>query len=283
LARPAPPRPIPTRRNAGEYEKARQNYEKAAENQPARNDLQYNHGDAAYKAGEYSEAEEAFRGALETPDLGLQENTYYNLGNAQYEHGEAMRKVDTKKTIGLWEQALHSYDSALKLKTTADAKHNYDFVKKKLEELKQQQQQKEQQDKNEQSKSGNQNQSGPGSPQDQNQGNNPQPNQPGQNNPQEGGQNPSQPQPQSGDKSSPEQKPGAADKAGQQPSPSSGNNPPVRAYSGTRGQDQQDPGIKSRQDAENLLDSLKDDEHHVTARVLNGNNQPPPTPSGKDW
>ena len=28
-----------------------------------------------------------------------------------------MEKVDTKKTIDLWEQALHSYESALKLKT----------------------------------------------------------------------------------------------------------------------------------------------------------------------
>jgi tetratricopeptide (TPR) repeat protein len=115
---------------SGQYEKAMQNYQKAAENQPTRNDLRYNSGDAAYKAGEYSEAEEAFRKALETPDLGLQENTYYNLGNAQYQHGESMQKVDTRKAIGLWEQALHSYDSALKLKTTADAKHNYEFVKR---------------------------------------------------------------------------------------------------------------------------------------------------------
>ena len=44
-------------------------------------------GDAAYKSGDYSEAEEEFRKALETPDLGLQEKSYYNLGNAQFEHG----------------------------------------------------------------------------------------------------------------------------------------------------------------------------------------------------
>ncbi len=37
------------------------------------------------------------------------------------------------------------------------------------------------------------------------------------------------------------------------------DNSPVRTYSGKRDQDQQDPGIKSREDAENLLDSLKDD------------------------
>lgn len=239
---------------SGQYEEAMENYEKAAENQPTRNDLQYNYGDAAYKAGEYSEAEEAFRKALETPDLGLQEKTYYNLGNAQYQHGEAMRKVDTKKTMTLWEQALHSYDSALKLKTTADALHNYEFVKEKLEELKQQLQQ--QGGQNDQSNSNNQDQSGQNSPQDQ--GNNQQ-NSSGQNN-----------SPNSGDNR--DQKPASANKNGQ-----------LRAYSGTRAQDQQDPNIKSRQDAANLLDSLKDDEHHITARLLNGDNQPPPPASGKDW
>jgi Ca-activated chloride channel family protein len=262
---------------SGKYEEAMQNYQKAVENQPARSELQFDRGDAAYKAGEYSEAEEAFRKALETPDLGLQENTYYNLGNAQYEHGDAMQKVDPKKTIGLWEQALHSYDSALKLRTTADAKHNYDYVKKKLEELKQQQQQQQQQNKKDQSNPNDQDQSGQNSQQNQgNQGNNQQENQPGQKNPQNGGQNSSQPPQQPGDKN------------GGQSSSASGNtnNSQLKTYSGTRAEDQKDPGIRSRQDAENLLDSLKDDERHVTARTLNelnGNNQPPPTTSGKDW
>jgi Ca-activated chloride channel homolog len=266
---------------SGKYEEALQNYQKAVESQPTRRDLQYNSGAAAYKAGEYSEAEEAFRKALETPDLGLQENTYYNLGNAQFQHGDSLQKVDTKKTIGLWEQALHSYDSALKLKTTADARHNYEYVKQKLEQLKKQQQQQEEQDKKNQSNPDNKDQSGKDSQQGQgNQGDSQQQNQPGQNNPQNNGQNSSQ-SPQAGDKQ--DQKSG--DKNGQQQSSASkdGNNSQLRTYSGTRSQDQQDPGIKSKQDAENLLDSLKDDEHHITARALNGDNQPPPTQSGKDW
>jgi Ca-activated chloride channel homolog len=258
---------------SGQYEKAMENYERAAEDQPARNDLEYNYGDAAYKAGDYSEAEEAFRKALETPDLSLQEKTYYNLGNAQYQHGEAMRQVDTKRTIGLWEQALHSYDSALKLKTTADALHNYEFVKEKLEQLKKQQQQ---QGNTGQSNPDNKDQSGQNSPQDQGQGggqgNNQPQNQPGRNNPQNGPAlaGPQQP----GGNANQDQKSGSADKD---------KDGQLRAYSGTRAQDQQDPNIKSRQEAENLLDSLKDDERHITARLLNGDNQPPPPPSGKDW
>ena len=257
---------------AGRYEQAMENYQKAAEGQPARNDLHYNAGAAAYKAGDYSEAEEAFRQALETPDLALQENAYYNLGNAQYQDGAALQKVDSKKTIRLWEQALHSYDSALKLRTTADAKHNYDLVKEKLEQLKKQQQQQEQQDKQDSSNPDNKDQSGKDSPQDQGQDKNQQPSQSGQNNPQNRGQNSSQSPQQTGNKPD-GPKPGSADKDGNQ----------VRAYSGTRTQDQQDPAIKSRQDAENLLDSLKDDERHFTARSFNQDNQPPPTASGKDW
>jgi len=273
---------------SGQYEQAMENYQKAAESAPARNDLQYNRGDSAYKAGEYSEAEEAFRKALETPDLNLQEDTYYNLGNAQFEHGQAMQKVDTKKTIGLWEQALHSYDSALKLKTTADAKHNYDYVKLKLEQLKQQQQKQDQQDKQNQSNSDKKDQSGQGSPQDQGQGgqgDNQQQNQQGQKNPQDGQNSSQNPQPQGGNPDQ-DQKPGSQDKNGQQPSPGSKDSNNLKTYSGTRAQDLKDPGIKSRQEAENLLDSLKDDERHVTAKtlnMLNGNYQPPPPSSGKDW
>jgi Ca-activated chloride channel family protein len=258
---------------SGRYEEAMQNYRKAAESDPTRSDLQYNRGDAAYKAGDYSEAEEAFRQALETPDLSLQENAYYNLGNAQYQHGDALQKVDGKKAIALWKQALHSYDSALKLKTTADAKHNYDFVKQKLEQLEQQQQR--QQDQNGRSGRNQSDQASSPDPGQGSQGNDSQPNQPYQSNPENGGQNSSQPSPQPGDKYNPPTSTGSGN----------GNNTQLQVYSGIRSQDQQDPAIKSRQDAENLLDSLRDSEHRVTARMLNdlSGNQPQPPPSGQDW
>ena len=258
---------------SGKYEDSMENYQKAAEQAPNRNDLQYNRGDAAYKAGEYSEAEEAYRKALETPDLGLQEQTYYNLGNAQFQHGQALQKVDDKKTRKLWEDALHSYDSALKLKTTADARHNYDYVKQKLEELKKQQQQQGGQNKNSQD----QDQSDNGSPQNQN--GQPQ-NQSGQNNPQNGGQG-SQQQP--GGQSGQDQQSGSQGKDGQKQASGSKDKGDLKTYSGQRAQDKEDPGIKSKEEAENLLDSLKDDERHINARSLNNDNQQPPPPSGKDW
>ena len=279
---------------SGQYQDALENYRAAADQQPDRPDLQYDLGDAAYKAGEYLQAEDAFHKALATPDLGLQEKTYYNLGNAQFKHGEALQSADNKKTIDLWQKALDSYASALKLKPSADAKHNYEVVKEKLEELKQQQQQQQQQGQKSPSSGSNSNpSSGQDSSQSQGQGNDQQPsspNQPGQDNSQNGqGSSPSQnqPQPQSGDKPDQNQSSSSADKNGQDAQPSGSKDQDStqnRAYSGTRPIDQQDPVIKSREEAEALLDSLKDDERHVTARSLNGNNEnPPPPPSGKDW
>jgi Ca-activated chloride channel family protein len=258
---------------SGKYEDALQNYREATVSQPDRNDLQYNRGDAAYKSNEYNEAEEAFRKTLETPDLNLQEKTYYNLGNTQYKHGEAMLKADNKRTINLWEQALHSYESALKLKPAADTRHNYEIVKKKLEQLKQQQQQ---QDKNDQSQPNKNGQSDKDKPQ-----NDKQQNQQGQGN----NQDSSQQQPQSNPQQQGQPQASDKDKNGQQQSspPKNQSDAQQQGRSQEREQDQQDPGVKSRQEAEALLDSLKDDERHVTARSLNRNGEPPPPPSGKDW
>jgi len=280
---------------SGDYPEAEQNYQQAATAAPKRDDLKFNEGDAAYKAGEYSQAEDAFRQALETPDLGMQEQAYYNIGNAQYRQGETSEKDDQKKTIKLWETALKSYESALKLHQSADTQHNYEFVKEKLEQLKQQQQQQQQQQQNQNQQNKNQpnqqdkNQQGSGNSQNKNnnsgQSQNQQ-NQDGSQNQKNGGN-----QDQSG-QNSPQNNQGPhgdnqANSQGQQgqhtPQQMAGQDP-TQGHSTSREQDQVDPGAKSQADAEALLDSLKDDEKHITAQVLNsGNEPPPPPPSGKDW
>jgi Ca-activated chloride channel family protein len=268
---------------SGQYQDALDQYRQAAEKEPDRSDLQFNLGDAAYKAGNYLEAEQAFRKALETPDLNLQEKTYYNLGNSQFKDGAAVQKVDTDKTIDLWQRALQSYESALKLRDAADTRHNYQIVKDLLEKLKkQQQQQQQQQQKNDQQQKqqGQQNQNQSGNSSSQQQGkNDQQQNQQGQN--QQSSQSP-------GNSPPPQADAGNKDQSGQQqqqPQTQAGTTQ-QRAYSQGRPEDKEDPGVKSREEAEALLDSLKEDEHHVTARALNAledNQPPPPPPSGKDW
>ena len=253
----------------GDYDTAEQGYAQAAEKDPLRPELQFNRGDAAYKQGDYSEAENAFLTVLQTHDLALQEQTYYNLGNAQFQHGAIMLKANRTRTISLWEDALHSYTCALQLKAGADTQHNYDVVKRKLDELLQQQAQ----------QGGNQGSSGSGhAPSGSN----------GQQ-PSDGTQSGSTGANQNGSQG---QQAGAAQDSGttttsgnDQQGGAQGNraNAPVQAYSGTRSQDLKDPQIRSRQDAENLLDSLKDGERRVTARTLGGDTAGEPPPSGKDW
>ena len=102
--------------------------------------LHFNAGDAAFESGFYDQAVKHFNSSLATEDLQLQERSFYNLGNAHYRIGEEEKEAPQKQAN--WEQAVTSYESALKLNPTdTDAKYNLELVKKKLEELKQQQQQ----------------------------------------------------------------------------------------------------------------------------------------------
>jgi len=103
---------------------------------------QYNRGTAAYKAGDYAHAVEAFRASLaaqpsgDAARLAEQEDTYYNLGNGLYRLGERSVAQDPKRTREAWTQAIAAYDAALELKPQdADGRFNRDFVKRKLEEL----------------------------------------------------------------------------------------------------------------------------------------------------
>ena len=122
--------------------------------------ITYNRGTEAYQCGEFAEAVDALRDALRTPDLSLQQRTYYNLGNALYRLGQASAQEDAKQTIERWKDAIKAYDDALALRSDdEDARYNRDLVKKKLDELQQQQpqdqqqqdqQKQEQQDKQEQ-------------------------------------------------------------------------------------------------------------------------------------
>ncbi|HMC27158.1 MAG TPA: VWA domain-containing protein [Verrucomicrobiae bacterium] len=122
------------------FERALHQYQDLLENAPNDARLNFNAGDAAFESGFYDKALKHFNSSLATEDLQLQERSFYNLGNAHYRIGEQEKEPPQKQAD--WEQAVTSYESALKLNPNdADAKYNLDLVKKKLEELKQQQQQ----------------------------------------------------------------------------------------------------------------------------------------------
>lgn len=123
-------------------------------NSRAEDRLQFDSGAAAYKRKDYGAALENFSQALLSSDPALQTKSHYNLGNTLYERGENQQADDKKLTD--WTNALQHYEQSLKLDPQdKEAKENYDYVKKKIEELKNKQQQRpppqsQQQPKNQQ-------------------------------------------------------------------------------------------------------------------------------------
>lgn len=128
------------------YEAAQKAYESVLQKKPGDPRLLFNLGSAAYKAGDYSAAQDAFSAAMKTDDLPLQQKILYNVGNTFYRQGEASLKSDQEKTIKLWEQALQSLEGSKTLDPKDEnASFNYELIKKKLEDLKKEQEKQDQQ------------------------------------------------------------------------------------------------------------------------------------------
>jgi Ca-activated chloride channel homolog len=129
----------------GDFAKSQQDYVASAAKEPSKAELKFNAGDAAYKTGDYAQAASGFEKSLKTGQVPMQQNAYYNLGNTKYRLGQKTEKENPQETIKTWEEAVKSYDTALQIKTDdADTKHNRDFVKRKIEQLKKQEEQKKQ-------------------------------------------------------------------------------------------------------------------------------------------
>jgi Ca-activated chloride channel family protein len=125
---------------AGNFDQALKEYEQLLKRKSDDPRLHFNAGAAAYRDQQFEEAAKQFNATLAAPDLNMQGLAYYNEGNALFHVGE--RNPDPKKRTEAWEKALQDYQSTAKLNPEdADAKYNYEFVKRKLAELKQQQSQ----------------------------------------------------------------------------------------------------------------------------------------------
>ena len=138
----------------GKFEDAYKEFQETLKSHPesrAEDELQFDSGTAAYKLKDYNKALESFSQALLTPDTGLQTKGHYNLGNTLYQRGE-MQKSDDKK-LSDWTNALDHYEQTLKLDPqNKEAKENYEYVKRKIDELKNKQESSSQKSTSEQSK-----------------------------------------------------------------------------------------------------------------------------------
>ncbi|HWI55800.1 MAG TPA: tetratricopeptide repeat protein, partial [Bacillota bacterium] len=259
---------------AGQYEQALGEYEKLLQKKSDDPRLHFNAGAAAYRHRQFEAAAKHFNDALASPNLKLQEQAYYNRGNALYWLGESA--ADPAKRSESWEKALKDFESTLKLnQQDPDAKFNHEFVKKRLEELKQQQQQQSQQNKSDQQKNQDQqqqqqNQQNDQSKQDQNQQ---QQQQPAQQNQSQQKQNSSQQQDQQRQQNQPQQ---AGDPAkGQKDKPQQ----PQSAQAAKPSEQKEKPGAQDEaaaaeaagemtpEQAQQLLDAQKGEEKLLPPQV----------------
>ncbi|TAK98397.1 MAG: tetratricopeptide repeat protein, partial [Verrucomicrobia bacterium] len=127
--------------NRGNFTNALTEYERLLAEQtrqqkPEDPRLQFNAGDAAYRATNYDAAIQHFSAVLAAQDIRLQAKAYYNLGNVHFRLGEKADDLD--KLQEAWEEAIKQYDHAVALdKTDEDAKFNLAFVKNAVEQIKQ--------------------------------------------------------------------------------------------------------------------------------------------------
>jgi len=305
----------------GDFVTAEHEYAAEAQRSLKKPVLQFNAGTAAYRAGQFPEAAKAFQEAIsrapsgDAARLAEQEDAYYNLGNTLYRTGQKTEESAPQQTMQTWTQAVKAYETALQLRPDdADSKFNRDFVKRKIQELKQKQPQNPPQNQNQPQ--------GPqqGPPQNSPNGQQPPGQQPpgqqppGQHPP---GQQPPGPQPPSqqppGQQPPPAsagQQPPGQQPPGQQPPPASagqqpagqqppGQQPPPASAGqpnhdngqpgeGSGGDDRADaqrpPGQMSAEEARELLDSQKGEERHALGLpVARRERDAPPEKPVRDW
>jgi Ca-activated chloride channel homolog len=307
----------------GDFKKSQQEYSAAAAKEPAKTELQFNAGSAAYKAGDLAQAATAFQNSLHTEDVPAQQGSYYNLGNTQFRLGQKSEKSNPKETIATWEQAVRSYEAALQIETgDVQAKHNRDLVKRKIEELKkqedqkkQQQQQQQQHDQKNDPKNQQSGQNGQESkdqkndskdqksdPKNQQAGQNgqepkdqKQPDQKNDRKNQQAGQNGQEPKDQNqqgqAQNGRPDPtKPEPPNPTGKNPSrgqPEAANGqPPEPGESVSAGGERREPGQMTKEEAQQLLDALKNDERKLPATSMRGRTAGEPKDQQqplKDW
>ena len=107
---------------------------------------EFNSGTAAYRAGRFPQAAQAFQQSIvhapssDLKRLADQQDAYYDLGNTLYRAGQKTEHSAPQETLQKWTDAVKAYETALQLRADdADSKFNRDLVKRKIDALKQQQ------------------------------------------------------------------------------------------------------------------------------------------------
>lgn len=224
------------------YDEANKIYRDALIDNPDSPIISFNIGDVQYKKGNYEEAFNEYGKALASDDILTQSKAYYNMGNTLYKLGK------------LPESLLH-YKKALELNPhDEDAKYNLEFVRAKLKENSQQNQQNQQNQNQQNEQQQNQQQQGDQNQEQQNQNEQQQQNQKQEEQQQQ--QNAEQQQKQ---------------KNREQESENNQQQEPQAAR----------PQEISKEDAERILNALKDEEEELLKQKKTQGKGP--AFRGKDW
>jgi len=120
---------------SGNFTNALAEYSQLAETRTNDFRLVFNAGDAAYRATNFDLAQGLFTQAALSPDWKMQQQAYYNLGNAQFQSAKNAKDLDGLQA-GL-ETAEKSYTRAVDLNTNdPDAVYNYEYTKNAIEQIK---------------------------------------------------------------------------------------------------------------------------------------------------
>ena len=122
---------------SGNYTNALTEFSRLAEIQTNDLRLVFNAGAAAYRATNYDAALQNFQLVTLSPDLKLQQQAFYNLGNTLYRMGELKFTPSAEgldAMVETWTNAAQCYAHAVQLNTNdADAAFNFGFVKSQLD------------------------------------------------------------------------------------------------------------------------------------------------------
>jgi len=120
---------------SGNFTNALQQFQQLARTQTNDLRLVFNAGDAAYRATNFDLAQNLFQQVTLSPDLKLQQQAFYNLGNTQFQAARDAKDLDGLQN-GL-EIAQKSYERAVTLNTNdVDAAFNLAFTKNAIEQIK---------------------------------------------------------------------------------------------------------------------------------------------------
>lgn len=255
-----------------DYKGSEEKYRAALEKQPASYEAAFNLGDALYKQGRYEESSQVFDSLSRSPLLSAEQmsRVYHNMGNALF----AQQKL---------QEAAESYKQSLRARPDdLETKYNLAYVQKLLEDQQQNQQnnQNQQDNQNRQGDSG-QNQQNQDQQNQQNGDDGQDNNDEGQNDRNNGDRN------RQGDNDSNNGQNDRNDQNGDgdrrqdndRPDNGSGDNPDRRDGDGHR---QPREGQISREDAENILDALQQQEDRTREKV-NAQRAVGVAASGKNW